>query len=104
MDPIAEAIAAEQQLDWQQAALAWGRAAALQSGDHRLLTNRAHALWLADEPHQALVICEQALQLQPDAPLTWRNRANILRDLNRFEEADAAYRETALREIGRAHV
>jgi tetratricopeptide (TPR) repeat protein len=61
-------------------------------GDHRLATNRAHALWLADEPEAALAACDRALQLQPQASLALRNRANILRDLNRFEEADAAYR------------
>lgn len=104
LDPIAEAIAAEQRLDWHGAALAWGRAAATTPGDHRLLTNRAHALWLADEPHQALVVCDQALHLQPEAALTWRNRANILRDLNRFEEADTAYRETARLEGGGAAI
>ena len=100
IDPIAEAIAAEQRLDWREAAVLWGRATASQPGDHRLLTNRAHALWLADEPHQALVICDQALHLQPDDALPLRNRANILRDLNRFEEADDAYGETARREGG----
>jgi hypothetical protein len=100
LDPITEAIAAERRLDWREAAVAWGRAAAAHPGDHRLLTNRAHALWLADEPHQALVICEQALHLQPDAALTLRNRANILRDLNRFEEADLTYAETARLEGG----
>ena len=100
IDPIAEAIAAEQRLDWREAAVLWGRATASQPGDHRLLTNRAHALWLADEPHQALVICNQALHLHPDDALPLRNRANILRDLNRFEEADDAYGETARREGG----
>jgi tetratricopeptide (TPR) repeat protein len=104
MDPIAEAVAAEQRMDWPAAATAWGRAAAGQPGDHRLLTNRAHALWLADEPHQALAVCEQALHLQPDEALTLRNRANILRDLNRFEEADATYRATAQREGGAAPI
>jgi len=104
LDPIAEAIAAEQRLDWPAAAVAWGRAAASQPADHRLLTNRAHALWLADEPHQALVVCDQALELRPNAALIHRNRANILRDLNRFEEADAAYRETAHLEGGGAAI
>lgn len=104
MDPIAEAVAAEQRLDWPGAAAAWKRAAAAQPSDHRLLTNHAHALWLADEPHQALAACDQALHLQPDAALTLRNRANILRDLNRFEEADAAYRETARLEGGGAPI
>ncbi|MEB3255361.1 MAG: hypothetical protein VKJ05_03120 [Synechococcaceae cyanobacterium] len=99
-DPISEALAAEQRLDWRAAAEAWGRAAAAMPGDHRPLTNQANALWLADEPFAALVLCERALRLQPDAALTHRNRANILRDLNRFEEADAAYAETSRLEGG----
>jgi tetratricopeptide (TPR) repeat protein len=93
--PIREAMVAEQHLDWSAAARAWGQAAIAMPGDHRLLTNQAHALWLADEPEAALALCDRALRLQPDAALTLRNRANILRDLNRFEEADAAYAETS---------
>jgi tetratricopeptide (TPR) repeat protein len=103
-DPIGEALAAEQRLHWRAAAEAWGRASAALPGDHRLLTNQAHALWLADEPTAALVLCERALRLQPEAALTHRNRANILRDLNRFEEADAAYAETSRLEGGGAPI
>jgi hypothetical protein len=94
MDPVREAIAAEGRHDWRAAAAHWAQAAAAAPLDHRPRTNEAHALWLADEPAAALQACEQALRLRPEAALTRRNRANILRDLNRFEEAEVDYAET----------
>jgi hypothetical protein len=99
-DPIAAALDAERRRDWRTAAMAWGLAESAEPSDHRLATNRAHALWLADDPEAALVACERALRLRPGAPLALRNRANILRDLNRFEEAEATYAATMRAEGG----
>ena len=89
--PLARALQAEAEADWQRAAHCYREAEALEPGDHRLATNRAHALWLADEPLAALAAVGRAVSLAPDEPLPQRNLGNILRDLNRYEAAETAY-------------
>ena len=88
---IIAAIAAETRDDWSEAAQHWLRASHAAPADHRLLNNAAHALWLADQPQWALTQARRAVRLSPTAPLPWRNLGNILRDLNRFEQAELAY-------------
>ena len=91
---IIDATGAETGDDWSLAATCWLHACALAPEDHRLANNAAHALWLADQPARALDVVRQAVRLAPAEPLPWRNLANILRDLNRFEEAEMAYGRT----------
>lgn len=89
--PLGRALLAEAEADWQQAARCYREAEALNPSDHRLPTNRAHALWLADEPLAALAAASRAISLAPAEPLPQRNLGNILRDLNRYEAAETAY-------------
>lgn len=89
--PIARAQRAEAADDWQHAAHCYREAEHLDPSDHRLATNRAHALWLSDEPLAALAAASRAAELAPREPLPQRNLGNILRDLNRFEAAETAY-------------
>ena len=89
--PIARALRAEASGDWKQAARCYREAEQLDPADHRLATNRGHALWLADEPLAALAAASRAAGLAPQEALPQRNLGNILRDLNRFEAAETAY-------------
>lgn len=91
---LIDATAAELRDDWSAAAVHWLAASRIAATDHRLANNGAHALWLADQPEAALVQARRAVRLNPSASLPWRNLANILRDLNRFEEAELAYGRT----------
>jgi len=91
---LIDAVGAEAGDDWSRAAACWLQAWALAPEDHRLANNAAHALWLADQPAKALELARRAVRQEPAEPLPWRNLANILRDLNRFEEAEVAYGRT----------
>lgn len=59
--------------------------------DHRLLGNQGNDLWLADRPHEALLLYRQAVQLEPREPVLYRGLGNVLTDLGDFEAADRAY-------------
>lgn len=85
------ARAAEAKQDWLTAVALYTKAEALDSSDHRLPANRGNALWLADAPFEALRALQKAVTLAPCEPLPLRGLGNVLRDLNRFEAADAAY-------------
>lgn len=89
--PLALALQAERHGAWQEAAAFYREAERHEPNDHRLPTNRAHALWLADDPLPALAAAGRAVELAPRAALPRRNLGNILRDLNRFEAAETAY-------------
>lgn len=54
--------------------------------------NAGNRLWLDDRPLQALEALQRAIQLNPDHPAPFAGLGNVLRDLNRFEEADRAFR------------
>lgn len=62
--------------------------------DHRLPTNLGNVLWLADQADAARQAFEQAIELAPAEALPLRGLGNALRDLNDFEQADAAYRRS----------
>jgi len=47
------------------------------------------------DPQRALACCEQAQQHSPDDPLGWINAANVLLDLGRAGDAEAALRRAA---------
>ena len=88
---LREALQAEQRRDWIKAAVCYRNAIAVATNDHRLPTNLGNVLWLANQPETARQAFLQATALAPDASLPYRGLGNALRDLNSFEEADAAY-------------
>ena len=91
---LREALGAEALHDWGLAALLYGQAEQLEPLDHRLSTNLANVSWLADMPQQALGPIRRATALAPDEALPKRGLGNVLRDLNDFEGAVAAYEES----------
>lgn len=84
---------AELRADWDGAAAAYRQAAALAPSNPIFPTNLANALWWADRSHEpeALAASERACRLAPQDHLPWLGLGNLLRDLNRYEEAEAAY-------------
>ena len=82
---------AERRGDWAAAASCYEQALPLLPDDHRLPTNLGNALWLANQPDAAREAFEQAAAMAPQAPVPLRGLGNALRDLNAFEQADAAY-------------
>lgn len=68
--------------------------------DPLLWGNLTHILWIGCRPEEALQVFEQARSRFPTHLLPWRNLGNIQRDLNAFEEADAAYRQAMALEQG----
>lgn len=88
---LSEAQQAESQQRWGLAAARYRQALRLRPGDHRLQTNAANALWLADQAAEGLPLMQAAAATAPDDWQPWRGLGNLLRDLNRWEEADRAY-------------
>lgn len=68
-------------------------ALAAQPGHPWLVNDLANALWLDDALPQALSWARWATrpQAKPVHPLAWRTLGNVLLELGRFAEADAAY-------------
>lgn len=71
------------------------QALALDPGCADLWANLLHVFWLADLPHQGLEAFEQACRHLPPRQRPWLNLGNLLRDLNRYEQADAVYHQAA---------
>ena len=90
-DHLLAAGAAERDEAWLQAAHHYRLAIPLLPGDHRLPTNLGNVLWLAGDPESARQAFEQAATLATAESLPLRGLGNALRDLNAFEQADAAY-------------
>jgi hypothetical protein len=88
---LLSARAAEQAGRWQTAAECYRQALSLRPADHRLATNLGNVLWLADQPEAAQQAFKAATALAPAEALPLRGLGNALRDLNAFEQADAAY-------------
>lgn len=86
-DQLRQARKQEELGDWLSAAATYDQLAEQHPDDHRLRTNQANALWLADLPAAATVSYRRALALEPTCPVSQRGLASCLRDLNRFEEA-----------------
>ncbi len=88
------------------AAAAYGQALPLAPGDHRLLVNQGHALWMADLPQAAERCYRRAVALAPGSAEARCGLGHCLRDLNRFEEADAMYAsaEGCQARLGRSQV
>ena len=91
---VREALRAEQEQRWDSAIdhyrMAWKRLPT----DHRLPTNLGNVYWLAGQPDDAVAAYLEALKLDPQAAVPLRGLGNALRDLNQFEQADAAYRRS----------
>jgi len=88
---LVAAYEAEQKGNWLIAAHFYRHALLFLAADHRLHTNLGNALWLADQPNAARVAFENAVSIAPSEALPLRGLGNALRDLNSFEQADAAY-------------
>lgn len=76
---------------WREEAVRLGELAVAEPSCHRLLANWANALWITDQPRQALAALRQALLLAPNEPLLYRGLGNALTDLQQFEAADRAF-------------
>jgi tetratricopeptide (TPR) repeat protein len=88
---VAEAAQLQRQRQPLQAAAAYRQALGHCPGDMRLHTNLGDCLWLADRPWEALGPLLEAIRLAPGQALPHRTLAHVLRDLNRFEQAEAYY-------------
>ncbi len=74
-----------------------GRLAALVAqspGNWRHLANWGNALWVADQPRQALEPLRRAVLLNPGESRLYRGLGNAFTDLQRFEAADRAYAQS----------
>lgn len=80
--------------DWWGEAERWRRLGLLRPGCGLCANNRAHALWLHNDPWAALPEAERAVALLQDHPLAWRMLGNVLQDLGRLEESLAAYQRS----------
>lgn len=95
-DQFRQARMQEEVGDWLSAAATYDHLAEQDPDDHRLRTNQANALWLADLPAAAASSYQRALVLQPLCPVSQRGLASCLRDLNRFEEALQLHQQLAM--------
>lgn len=86
-----QAQAASAHQDWGTCIALYQQAEALAPQEFRLPNNRANAHWLADQPLDAWQAYRQAIALEPGDHRPWRGLGNVLRDLNRFEQADRAF-------------
>jgi hypothetical protein len=89
---LREAGEAEQLQEWQEAACIYREALEIQPSDAELLLRTANALWLSDQPEEALTLYQRASVLLPHSHAPYMGIGNCLRDLNRFEAADRAFR------------
>jgi tetratricopeptide (TPR) repeat protein len=95
---LLEAAEAERRQEWQEAACIYGDALQAIGADPVLVLRAANALWLSDQPEESLALYQRASLLTPRSHAPYMGIGNCLRDLNRFEAADRAFR--ASRERG----
>ncbi len=95
---IDEAQRLETAGEWLEAARIYHVARGHAPDDHRLAVHQGNALWLADLPAAAWCCFRQALAISPSCSRTLRGAAQVLRDLNRFEEADRLHARSVLEE------
>lgn len=86
------ALNAEAVQDWDLAEATYRELLTLRPDDHRLLTNLATVFWWADRAEEALPLLQQATEIAPGDWQPQRGLGNVLRDLNRWDEADQHYR------------
>ena len=92
-EKLKTALEAEAVQDWDLAEAAYRELLRLQPDDHRLLTNLATVFWWADQAEKALPLLQQAAEIAPGDWQPQRGLGNVLRDLNRWDEADQHYRQ-----------
>lgn len=95
---LQEAREAESRQEWCEAACLYQELVDTQADHAPLVLRAANALWLSDQPEEALELYRRASLLVPDNPAPFMGLGNSLRDLNRFEAADRAFR--ASRQLG----
>ncbi len=69
-------------------------------GNWRHLANWGNALWVADQPREALEPLRRGVLLNPQEPRLYRGLGNAFTDLQRFEAADRAYAHSRRLEDG----
>ncbi len=89
---LLEAKAAERLNEWQEAACIYLEAISSGVASPDVLVRAANALWLSDQPEEALGLYQRASLLEPLSAAGFMGLGNCLRDLNRFEAADRAFR------------
>ncbi len=94
---LKEALEAEQLHEWKEAACIYQDLLIYPVSAAEVM-RAANALWLSDQPEEALALYRRASLLLPDSPGPLMGIGNSLRDLNRFEAADRAFRTS--RELG----
>lgn len=99
---LQEAEAAERRQEWCEAACIYQELVGSAAAPAPLLLRAANALWLSDQPEEALELYRRASLLEPDSPAAFMGLGNSLRDLNRFEAADRAFRVSRQRGDGPA--
>jgi hypothetical protein len=99
---LQEAEAAERRQEWCEAACIYQELIASAAAPAPLLLRAANALWLSDQAEEALELYRRASLLRPDSPAPFMGLGNSLRDLNRFEAADRAFRASRQRGDGPA--
>ena len=87
-----EAAAAESRQEWCEAACIYQDLLGEHGGDAHFVLRAANALWLSDQPEEALALYQRASLLLPMSSAPLMGIGNSLRDLNRFEAADRAFR------------
>lgn len=95
---LQEAKEAESRQEWCEAACIYQELIQAHAANGPLLLRAANALWLSDQPEEALALYRRASLLAPSSPAPFMGLGNSLRDLNRFEAADRAFR--ASRQLG----
>ncbi len=89
---LEEAKQAETLQEWCEAACIYQDLMGAHPDNPGLVLRTANALWLSDQPEEALELYRRASLLMPDSPAPLMGIGNSLRDLNRFEAADRAFR------------
>jgi tetratricopeptide (TPR) repeat protein len=89
---LQEAAEAESRQEWCEAACIYQDLLGIHGSNAILVLRAANALWLSDQPEDALELYRSASLLQPESSAPLMGIGNCLRDLNRFEAADRAFR------------
>jgi tetratricopeptide (TPR) repeat protein len=89
---LEEAQQAEADQSWDFAACLYQEALGLSPANGELLLRAGNAFWFSDQPAESLKIYRKAAQILPEMAGPYLGLGNALRDLNRFEEADRAFR------------
>lgn len=89
---LQEVRQAESRQEWCEAACMYQELIEVHGADGPLILRAANALWLSDQPEEALGLYRRASLLLPSSPAPFMGLGNCLRDLNRFEAADRAFR------------